>query len=801
MLTYYFKIAWRNILKDRQFTFLNLIGLATGMACTLLIYFWVNDELGVDKFHQKDSRLFQVMQNKNNDKGIETIEYTPGLLAQSLAKEMPEVEYATSVIPPSWFSDKGIISFKDTKIKADGQFAGEDYFKMFDCYIIDGKKNSMLSDKFSVAISDELALKLFNTTDNVVGKTIEWKQKDYGGQYIISGIFKKLPANSSSQFDLLFNYELFLEKRPQAKKWGNSDPFTYLLLKKGTDLNRFNAKISNYIKSKDGNLSPRTIFARRYSDKYLYGKYENGVQAGGRIAYVKLFSIVAILILVIACINFMNLATAKVSRRLKEIGIKKVVGANRSMLILQYLGESVLMSFLSLMFAIILIIVLLPPFNEITGKQITLHFDRNVVLSMLGITVFTGFVSGSYPALYISGFAPINILKGKLSTSISEILVRKGLVIFQFTISVILIVSVLIVYKQIQYIQSKNLGYNRNNIIYFEKGGKALEEYEEGESYEQDLQSFLARVKSVPGVVAASNFRHTITNRQGGTTDISWEGKPKDDQTSYTDIPCGYDFIETLGIEMKEGRSFSKDFGTKNAIIFNEAAIESMGIKDPIGKIVKVWGQDKEIIGVAKNFHFESLYQNLKPCFFDFSLSPRLSKIMVKIKPGREKETIARLQQLYKEVNPGLSFEYKFLDDEYKNLYASEQRVAQLSWYFAALAIIISCLGLFGLAAFTAQKRRKEIGIRKAMGATATRLAILLSKDFIKLVTVAILIAFPMAWWVMNKWLEDFAYKINVSLWAFALAGTLALLIALFTVSFQATKAAIANPVKSLRTE
>jgi putative ABC transport system permease protein len=801
MIKNYFKIAWRNMLKDPRFTTLNLVGLSTGMACTVIIYLWVNDELSIDKFHSKNSRLFQVLQNKSNDKDIETIEYTPGLLAQSLAQEMPEVEYATAVVPPSWFSDKGFFVYGDRKIKADGQFVGNDFFKMFDYQLIHGEESSVFSDKYFVAISDKLALKLFNTINNVVGKTVEWKQKDYNGQYIVSGIFKKPPANSSSQFDALFNYDLFLEKRPQAKKWSNSDPFTYLLFKKGTDVDQFNTKIVSYINSKDEKLSPRSLITRRYSDKYLYGKYENGVQAGGRISYVKLFSIIAILILVIACINFMNLATAKVSRRLKEIGIKKVVGATRRMLVSQYLGESMLMSFLSLFFAIILIIVLLPPFNQITGKQINLHFDRNIILSVFGITLLTGFIAGSYPAFYLSRLAPVTIFKGKLSTSAGEILIRKGLVVFQFTVSVILIVSVMIIYKQIQYIQSKNLGYNRNNVIYFEKGGKTSEDYKEGESYEDDLQNFLARIKNVPGVMAASNFRHTIINRQGGTTDINWERKSRDNEISFTDIACGYDFIEALGIKMKEGRSFSKDFGSKKTVIFNEAAIEAMGIKNPIGKIVKIWGEDKQIIGVTKNFHFESLYENLKPCFFDFSLSPRLSKIMVKIRPGSEKETLTQLQQLYKEVNPGLPFEYKYLDEEYRNLYASEQRVEKLSSYFAALAIIISCLGLFGLAAFTAQKRRKEIGIRKVMGATGAGLAMLLSMDFIKLVMIAILVAFPVAWWATNKWLEDFAYKINIGWSVFVFAGTAALLIALLTISFQSIKAAIANPVKSLRTE
>lgn len=802
MISSYFKIAWRNLWKDRQFTFLNLIGLSTGLACALLIYLWVNDELNVDKFHEKDRQLFQVMQNKANDKGIETIEYTQGLLAMSLAEEMSEVEYATSVIPPAWFSDKGIVSFKDTKVRADGQFAGKDYFNLFTFHFISGNKNKALSSKYSVVISDELATRIFNTTDNIIGKTIEWKQTGYSGQYIISGIIKKPPSNSSSQFDLLFNYELFLETRQQLKSWGNSDPFTYLILKKGTNIDHFNAKIANYINSKDERLSPRSLFIRRYSDKYLYGQYENGVQSGGRISYVKLFSLIALFILIIACINFMNLSTAKASGKLKEVGIKKVVGASRRTLVFQYLGESLLMAFLALVFAIILIILLLAPFNEITSKQLSLDFNRNIILSIFAITLLTGLISGSYPAFYLSGFTPAKVLKGKFSTSVGELWARKGLVVFQFTVSVILIISVMVVYKQIQYIQSKNLGYNRDNVIYFEKGGGISEDYKDSETYEQDMETFLLRVKNVPGVIDASNFRHTITNRQGGTTDVNWEGKPKDNPTSFTDIACGYGFIEALGIEMKEGRTFSRNFGSeKSSIIFNEAAIESMGIKNPVGKTVRVWGEDKQIIGVTKNFHFESLYENLKPCFFDFSLNPRLSKILVKIKSGTERETLARLQRLYKEINPGLPFACKFLDDDYQKLYASEQRVGILSRYFAGLAMIICCLGLFGLVTFTAQRRQKEIGIRKVAGASVRHIAFMLSKDFLKLVLIALLIAYPVVWWAMNQWLNDFAYRTDIGVGVFLIGSGSILLITLLTISFQAIKAAIANPVKSLRTE
>jgi ABC-type antimicrobial peptide transport system permease subunit len=574
--------------------------------------------------------------------------------------------------------------------------------------------------------------------------------------------------------------------------WGNSDPSTFIVVKKGTDIALLNNKIKDFVEKKDKN-SGNTLFLSRFSDGYLYGKYENGVQAGGRIAYVKLFSIIAVFILIIACINFMNLSTARASRRLKEVGIKKVVGASRSALIFQYIGESVLMAFLSLILAVIFISLLLPVFNEITGKQLDLHFNANLILSILGITLLTGLIAGSYPAFYLSSFNPVTVLKGKLSTSFGELWVRKGLVIFQFTLSVIFIAAVLIVYKQLNYIQSKNLGYNRDNIIHFEIPL-------ENDSLKLNAAAtFINELNNIPGVINASSYYHNLTGEHGAISGFEWPGKNPNTDIEFSNLEVGYNFLETAGIKIKEGRNFSRTPNAHNEIIFNETAINEMGLKNPVGKMIKFWGMQRQIVGIAADFNFESLYQTVKPCFFQ--VYPAMPNVMVKIKAGTEKQTIHKIQQAFLAFVPGMAFDYRFLDEDYQALYNSEKRVGTLASYFAGLAIIISCLGLFGLAAFTAQRRQKEIGIRKVVGASVSNVAFLLSKEFLKLVLIAVLIAFPLVWWAMNNWLNDFAYRIHISADIFLITGVSAILITVLTISFQAIKAAVANPVKSLRAE
>jgi ABC-type antimicrobial peptide transport system permease subunit len=789
------KMAWRSLVKDRQFTILNLLGLASGLACALMIYLWIVDERRVDKYNPNDEQLFQVMQNIPHDNGVETIEYTPGLLADALAQEMPEVQYAATVVPASWFASKGLISSGESKVKTSGQFISRDYFNLFSCPIVGGDKNALFADLQSIAISDELAQKIFKN-DNPVGKTVEWTQDDFNGTYHIVAVFKKNPVNASERFDLLFNYALFAEKRSSMLSWDNSDPSTYILLKKETNPGLFNAKLKDYLKTKD-KKSGSTLFTRSFSDKYLYGQYKDGVQSGGRIAYVKLFGAIAIFILVIACINFMNLSTARAARRMKEVGIQKAMGASRSRLIIQYLGESVLTSFFALLLAVVLIVTFLPVFNSITGKELTLDLNTSVIIAAIAITLITGLIAGSYPAFYISGFRPVAVLKGELKTSVGELWTRKGLVVFQFALSIFAIATVLIIYRQVSFIQSKNLGYKRDNIIHFDlpigsdSAGLA------------SASSFINELKRIPGATNVSSFYHNLTGTHGNIGGLNWPGKTPDKVIEFVNLEVGADFIETVGIKMKEGRSLKTNparlFTRSDEIVFNESAIKAMGLTDPIGKTVRFWNRQRVIVGVAEDFHFESLYEKVKPCFFQ--AYPVMPNILVKIKAGTERQTIAQVQSKFEAFNKGLTFDYRFLDEDYQAMYQSENRVAILSKYFAGLAIVISCLGLFGLAAFTAQKRQKEIGIRKVVGASVSGVVFMLSKGFLQLIFVAAFVALPLVWLVMNKWLSGFAYRTSIPVSVFVITLASILFITLITVSFQSMRAALMSPVKSLRNE
>lgn len=792
MIRNHFKIAWRNLVKDRQFTFLNLLGLSTGLACTLMIYLWVNDELHIDKYNEKDSQLFQVMANHSSEDGIKTIEHTPGLLADALKTEFPEVEFATTVVPAAWFSGKGIISIGETKLKAGGQFISNDYFNVFTCPFAEGDRESVLRDKNTVAISEALALKLFGKAHGVTGRSVRWEQAEFTGLYRVGGIFRNNPANATSQFDVLLNFEQFKARRPGMEKWGNSDPSTFLILKSGTDMDAFNRKLSGFLRTKGKDIGTQ-LFAIRYSDKYLHGQFENGVQAGGRITYVRLFSVIAVFILVIACINFMNLSTAKAAGRIKEVGIKKVVGAMRSSLIAQHLTESVLLTSIALLFAIGLLALLMPQFNAITGKQLELRPDVPMILAILIITITTGLFAGSYPAFYLSGFSPASVLKGKLKNSAGELLVRRGLVVFQFAVSVIFIVSVIVVYRQIEFIQHKNLGYNRDHIIHFEIP------LDMDSVNLQAAESFFSELKNTPGVVSASSYFHNLTGDHGAISDFQWPGKAPGRNIEFSNLEVGYNFMETMGMTMKEGRFFSQNENARREIIFNEAAIQSMGLKDPVGKTVEFWGSKRQIVGVVKNFNFESLYESVKPCFFQ--TYPVMPNILVKVQGGTEEQTIARVQKVFQDHHKGLVFDYQFLDENYKALYASERRVGELSRYFAGLAILISCLGLFGLAAFTAQRRQKEIGIRKVVGASIGDVVMMLSLDFVKLLGIAMVITFPLIGWAMYEWLNNFAFRVSLDATVFIMAAGGITAITLATVGYQAMKAALLDPVKSLRSE
>ena len=780
-------ITLRNFKLNKTSFIINLIGLSTGLATALLIYLWVNDELKVDKFHELDHQLYQVMENRETPDGIQTSPTTPGILAQTLAEEMPEVKYASSTADPPQI-DNVTLSYNNHNILASGKYVGKDYFRMFSYPLMQGDVKNLLSNKDAIVISSALAEKLFGRNENIIGKTLELQHEQ---QYVISGVFQ-IPKNSSDQFDFVLSYKTFLDRYKQLTNWRNTAPYTFLVLKKGTNPEEFNRKIHNFIKQKtDGEITHRTLLIRHYSDAYLYGKYENGALAGGRIDYVKLFSFIAFFILVIACINFMNLSTARVSKRMKEISIKKILGAERKKLAAQYLGESLLISLFALTASICLVEFFLPQFNVITGKTLSLSFDKNILIFFAGITLFTGFLAGSYPALYLSGLNPLHRPKGKTHRIADAFFLRKGLVVFQFILTIVFIVSVMVIYNQIEFLQTKDPGYNKDNILYLKTEG----------ILEDKTDTFLSELKKLPGIINASSIGNNLMGHNSGTYEVEWNGKSPNDKTQFEYVAVNYDMLETLGIKMKEGRTFSRNFSSDNSkIIFNEAAIKHMGLKEPVGKTIKLWGEDLQIIGVVKDFHFESFYEQIKPLFF--KLDPQdAGLIMIKIKSYKEKEFIDRIKNLYKVCYPGFAFDYKFLDQDYQAQYTSEKRVSTLSEYFTGLTILITCLGLFGLVSVFAEQKTKEIGIRKVLGSSIASILLMLSKEFIKWIVIANLIATPVAYYLMNKWLQDFAYRINISWWMFILSGGIALFIAILTVGIQAIKAATANPVESLRYE
>nr|WP_299386332.1 ABC transporter permease [Allomuricauda sp.] len=779
-------LFFRNIKRNKSSFLINMIGLSTGMACTLLISLWVMDELAVDKFHEEHDRIYQVIEHLNFSDGVQTMIETFGPMAELLSEEFPEVEFAAEAIPPSWFG-KHNLSIDGKSIKAVGQIVGKDYFNIFSFDLLTGNTDNLLTDPNSIVISKELALSLFGRTENVIGKTITYEQDK---RFMVSGIFEGTPANSTLQFDFALSSLAYKDVPPWTSlhSWNGSGPQVYVLLKEGANIDALNAKVDKLRKSTNPE-SIRTALLVPFAEHYLHGTYENGKQVGGRIQYVTLFSIIALIILVIACINFMNLSTARATKRLKEIGVKKAVGANRKIFITQFLGESLLMAFIALVFSLTMVALFLPQFNTIVGKQLTLVFDINLILIIIGITIFTGIIAGSYPAIYLSGFNAITVLKGKLNQSLGELWTRKGLVIVQFSLSIILITSVLVVYMQMQYVQNQNLGYKQDNIVQFNIEGQINNQKE----------SFITELRKLPTVQNAASTTHNMVGHNW-SVGLDWEGRNQRN-IAFQVVGVDYGFIETMNMEIVKGRGFNREFGADSlGLVFNETAIKTMNIEDPIGKIVRGFYGQGTIIGVVKDFHFKSLHDKVEPLFL-VMMPEAVKKVMVRIAAGKEQQAISEIQQLYKTFNPSLPFEYEFLDKDFQALYHSEQRVATLSKYFAGLAILISCLGLFGLVVFSTERRRKEISIRKVLGQEASQITYMLSSEFAKLVLTSAIIAIPIAYVLISNWLSTFSYRISLNLWYFLSAGLIALLIAMLTVGSQTISAANKNPVRGLREE
>ncbi len=781
----------RNIKKHKSSFLINSIGLSTGLACVLLVYLWVSDELIMDKFHKNDDRIHQVFRNVPNADGeLRTQSSNSSQMLTTFKEELPEVERIVAVHE---IYGGGMIQTNQKKISSNGVFASEDYFKIFSFPLVAGSKEDALKDVNSIAISNELAISLFDSEVDPIGKPITIKNGEYGLDAVmtINGVFE-LPKNTTEDFDFVVSYKKFLQNRnPDYIHWDSNSSSMYVLLRPEIDSNEFNDKIADFIQKKDAD-NTATVFLSKYSDNYLNGRFENGQHAGGRISYVYLFSMVAIFILLIACINFMNLSTAKASKRFKEIGIKKVVGANRKALIFQFLIESVLLSFFSLIVACALVWLIMPWFNVLTGKEIVFSIDARQLGVLLGVSLVTGLLAGSYPALYLTKFNAVRVLKGKIGTAFGELMLRKGLVVFQFAISILLIVAVSVIYMQLDFVQSKNLGYEKDSVIVFDRQDGLV----------NNMETFIEEAKNVPGVVNASYMQGDMTNFSNTSWGHSWPGQTEAGKNlAFKHAHVGPDFIETMGIEITAGRSYvdeKPDTGAK--IILNETAVRLMGLENPIGTIIDMRGPNREIIGVVKDFHIQSLYEEIAPMAL-LCKTEWVGTLMVKIRAGEEKQTLTALTALYNEFSPGLAFDYRFLDSQYQKLYQAEQRVATLSKYFAGMAILISCLGLFGLAAFSAERRRKEISIRKVLGQSIRQVTTMLSGEFIKLVVLSMLISLPVAYLLASNWLSQFAYKISLHLGYFVGAGLIALEITLLTVGSQAIKAATKNPINALKEE
>ena len=789
MLKNYLLVALRNIRKNKIFSAINILGLALGMTCSLLILLWVQDENGIDAFHKNGSLIYSIYERQYYDGKVESGHYTPGLLPDEMKRKIPEIEYSSGF---AW-KDLNTFSVGDKILKEEGNHASTDFFKMFSYPLLEGNARTALSTPVSIAVSRKMAVDFFGSPKEALGKTVRFDNRQ---DLMVSAVFENLPPNTSEKFDYLINWHSFLEDNPWAKEWGNNGPQTLIQLHKDANPALVEKKITHFLDdlNKEQSVGFRIQLGMQlFGDIYLHSNFKNGNLEGGRVEYVRLFSLVALFILLIACINFMNLTTARSVKRAKEIGIRKVVGAIRPVLIRQFIGEAILLSFLAVLIAAGLLALLLPTFNHVTGKEIRLPFNRVYFwISIFILTLLTGFVSGSYPALFLSAFNPVTVLKGTLKTKTGALWFRKGLVVFQFVLSIVLIIGMIIISKQVSYVENINLGYDKENLIYVPIEGELMEKY----------NLFKEELLNKPGIQLVTRISQTPTQIANGTYGVDWDGKDQNTKPMFTNAAAGFDFARTLQLTLVNGRDFSKDYGTDTAgYIVNESALKKIGYKDPVGKRLTFWGKKGTIIGVVKDFHFNALREPISPLIIRLGEKDKWGSVLVRTNPGRTKDALTSLESVYRAVNPKFPFTYQFSDLEYQKLYKSEETVQQLSTYFACLGIFISCLGLLGLAMFTAEQKTKEIGIRKVLGASMPSIVTLLSKEFLSFVMLAFLIASPLAWWAMHKWLQDYAYRVDIGWWVFAVAGILALLIALFTISFQAIRAAVANPAVSLKNE
>ena len=785
MIKNYFKTAFRNLWKNKTYSFLNVFGLAVGIACAGLIFLWVEDEVSYDNFNEKKDQLYQVLENQPYEGKIYTFSATPGVMAPAMKQELPGIKNTCRL---TW-QQYTLFSLGEKPIYERGFYADSSIFSMFTVPFVQGNKENAFQQLHSLVISEKMAAKFFGDQKDVIGKTLKVDNKE---EYVISGVFKDLPDNTSIKFDWLSPFKIYLDRNPWLNEWDNNSIQTFVELEQHADVTALNKKLDGYIKSKDTTANVQA-FLFGMNEWRLYSKWEEGKQAGGRIQYVRMFTIIAWIILLIACINFMNLATARSEKRAREVGVRKVLGAGKKILVAQFIGEAMLMAFLSLILAVVIIYMVLPSFNTLVDKKLAIGLDNPLhIFSLLLIGLVCGLIAGSYPSLYLSSFNPIGVFKGLTLKGSGASYIRKGLVVVQFTISIVLIISTIIVYNQIQHIKNRELGYNKENVMQTGLRGKMKENF-------SVIKNQLLSSGYVENA-AMSNLNQLYMGSSTG--DFAWEGKDPSKQILVTQDIISPEYINTMGIKIIKGRDFYPDAKQDSAnVIINETFAKMIGKQDIIGTVLRRDTTSYTIVGVVKDFVFGDMYAKSDPLIFH-PYPDYFGYMYIRLKKQANVENaVASVGSIIKSNNPGYPFNYIFVDEEFDRQFRTEMLIGKLSRIFALLAIVITCLGLFGLAAYTAERRTKEIGIRKVLGASIPGITGLLSKDFLKLVIISSLISFPVAWWLMHNWLQGYAYRTQISWWVFALAAGLALFIAIFTISFQAIRAALANPVKSLRTE
>jgi len=807
MIRNYIKTAFRSLMKNKGFTIINVLGLALGLATCLLIVFYVFDELSYDRYNEKVDRIYRVNDDIKFGGNTNSYAVSPAPMAAAMKADFPEIEQTVR------FREKGGNQVKkgNQNIQEDMMiYADPTIFEVFTLPMIEGSPATALTEPHSVVITEQIAQKYFNKT-NVVGQVLTFNDTT---QYKITGVVKNIPHQSHFRFDFFLSMPTLAEAKDIA--WFDSNFNTYLLLKPGTDSKKLEARFNDFYKRHAGaqleNILHLNFAKFEQAGNYirinltplkkihLYSNRVGEFDANGNIDYVYIFSAIAIFILLIACVNFMNLSTARSSNRAREVGVRKVLGSPRKYLIAQFLTESIIVTLLGALIAVFAAWALLPLFNQMSGKEliITPQIESWLIPALFIIIVVIGCLAGSYPALFLSGFNPIEVLKGKLANGFKGGLLRSFLVIFQFAISIFLIIGTLVIYNQLKFIQNKDLGYNRDHVL----------SVANMDALGRSATTFKQEVKQIAGVTDASLAEALPTWDYGNSTSFFKDEIPDPKRALHTQIwGIDEDYINTLGMKIVKGRNFSKDMLTDSSgLIINEAAEKILAYSDPLNQKMYVPKDNMvknfkayHIIGVVKDFNFKSLRLNVTPLVF--RLNGSRGAFCVRVNSANIPVLLAQIKKRWTELAPNHQFDYSFLDQQFDSIYRSEQRIGSIFIAFTSLAIIIACLGLFGLAAYAAEQRTKEIGIRKILGADMPTIVGMLSKDFIKLVIIAILIASPLAWWAMKQWLQGFAYRQNIQWWEMALAGMTAVIIAFVTISFQSVKAALTNPVKSLRSE